>query len=92
MELYLVIIAASIPTLKPLVKREGGNTRGSSRQPHGGYIGYISTKTPTADHFSNLPSHSADDGSSQTIILQPIDGGEEQVIRKTVNVSVDYAH
>ncbi|KAF2186416.1 hypothetical protein K469DRAFT_573381 [Zopfia rhizophila CBS 207.26] len=94
-ELYLVIIAASIPTLRPLVPKRGDTSRGGYGNNAGSYgIKSISSRRPRpTDHFplsSNIGDrHTGDVGSSQTNILEHSDMNEGKDIRKTVDVSVN---
>lgn len=99
MENYLVIIAASIPTLKPLISRRMKGTLASGSGSYGmkSFMsrranGYHSTKEPTADNFP-LTSTGTDPQSVEASYSRgelqdhSYRGGD---IRKTVDVSVDY--
>ena len=97
MENYLVIIAASIPTLKPLISRRRNGTLASGSGSYGmkSFMsrranGYQSTKEPTADNFPltsiGTDHQSVDANYSNKGMLDNSFG--EGDIRKTVDVSV----
>jgi len=93
-ELYLVIIGASIPTLKPLVSKRDGSTQGSSKRATYGMntfqshrqAGFRGTHTPGGDHF--MSSSGLSGRSSQEKVLGGYSTEHPADIRRTVNISV----